>query len=159
MNKNYTIALIVIVVLGGALYFATAHKGSKQRASTNMPVGQMPMKAVEAPAVSESQQAELNRGAVEHTPTALSFTVNGGNFYFTPNTIKVKKGDTVKIIFKNDGGMHDFVIDEYHVATSRIGTGAEQTVTFVADKAGSFEYYCSVGSHRQMGMKGTLIVE
>ena len=33
------------------------------------------------------------------------------------------------------------------------------TAEFTADKVGSFEYYCSVGSHRSMGMKGVLKVE
>ena len=36
--------------------------------------------------------------------------------------------------------------------------GEEQTITFVADKTGGFEFYCSVGNHRAMGMVGTLIV-
>ena len=33
------------------------------------------------------------------------------------------------------------------------------SVTFIADQEGSFEYYCSVGNHREEGMVGTLIVE
>ncbi len=86
------------------------------------------------------------------------FIVTGANFSFTPNTISVKKGDTVKITFKNADGFHDLRIDEYGVFTQKIGAGAEEPIQFVADKAGSFEYYCSVGSHRQMGMKGTLNV-
>jgi uncharacterized cupredoxin-like copper-binding protein len=32
-------------------------------------------------------------------------------------------------------------------------------VQFVADKTGTFEFYCSVGNHRQMGMVGTLVVQ
>lgn len=87
------------------------------------------------------------------------FIVTGAKFSFTPNMIEVKKGDKVKIIFKNSDGFHDLKLDEFNVATSQIQTGAEESVEFIADKAGSFEYYCSVGSHRQMGMKGTLIVK
>ncbi|MFN2312139.1 MAG: plastocyanin/azurin family copper-binding protein, partial [Spirochaetia bacterium] len=33
-----------------------------------------------------------------------------------------------------------------------------QTVEFVADRAGSFEFYCSVPGHRQAGMYGTFVV-
>jgi len=87
------------------------------------------------------------------------FTVIGSNFAFAPNELKVKKGDTVKITFKNSGGMHDFVLDEFKAKTDIIKSGEQAEVTFIADKAGSFEYYCSVGNHRAMGMKGTLIVE
>lgn len=89
----------------------------------------------------------------------VAFTVTGNNFAFAPSTMTVKKGDTVTVTFKNSDGFHDFVIDELSGAkTSKIKGGEEETITFVADKAGSFEYYCSVGEHRAMGMVGTLIV-
>lgn len=93
------------------------------------------------------------------TGSIKTFTVEGGDFFFKPNTIKVKKGDTVKIIFQSSAGQHDFVIDEFKVRTKLIRSGESETVEFVADKTGSFEYYCSVAQHRKLGMKGTLIVE
>ncbi|MDO8493628.1 MAG: cupredoxin domain-containing protein [bacterium] len=96
--------------------------------------------------------------ATQTTSSVKEFVVTGSNFTYSPNTISVKKGDKVKIIFKNADGFHDFKIDEYGVFTQKIGAGKEETIQFVADKAGSFEYYCSIGSHRQMGMKGTLTV-
>ena len=86
------------------------------------------------------------------------FTVMGSNFAFSPSTLSVKKGDRVKITFKNEGGFHDLKIDELNVATKKIKGGAQEVVEFTADKAGSFEYYCSVGEHRAIGMKGTLTV-
>ena len=90
----------------------------------------------------------------------VSFTVNAGNFYFRPNVLRVKQGDTVELTVKNDGGVHDLKIDEFNTSTATLTkTGEMQTITFVADKKGSFEYYCSIGQHRQNGMKGTLIVE
>lgn len=87
------------------------------------------------------------------------FTVIGSNFAFAPNTLSVKKGDKVKITFVNSGGFHDLKIDELNVATKKIQGGAQEVVEFTADKIGSFEYYCSIGEHRAMGMKGTLTVE
>ncbi len=85
----------------------------------------------------------------------FSFFVNGKE---NPD-ITVKEGDIVRIEFTSDGGFHDFVIDEFSAATEKIQTGGKSTVEFVANKKGSFEYYCSVGSHREMGMKGRFIVE
>ena len=93
------------------------------------------------------------------TATTKSFTVTGANFSFTPTTLTVNKGDTVKIHFVNSGGFHDWVLDEFNVKTPTIQGGATADVQFVADKTGTFEYYCSVGDHRQMGMKGTLTVK
>lgn len=88
-----------------------------------------------------------------------TFTVTGQNFSFAPAQLKIKKGETVKIIFKNVGGTHDFVLDEFKVRTSRLQAGGEEAVIFTADKTGSFDYYCSVGTHRAMGMIGLLRVE
>ena len=70
----------------------------------------------------------------------------------------VKKGDTVRVTFTNNEGFHDWVLDEFSARTPQIGAGKNATVEFVASKTGTFEYYCSVGSHRKMGMKGTLTV-
>jgi plastocyanin len=87
------------------------------------------------------------------------FEVDGSNFTFSPKSITVKKGDKVKINFVNKDGFHDFRIDEFKVATNKINGGSSESVEFTADRSGSFEYYCSVGNHRAMGMSGKLIVE
>jgi plastocyanin len=87
------------------------------------------------------------------------FTVTGKNFEFSMGEIKVKKGDTVTINFSSTDGFHDWVVDEFDAATERVNPGSDTSVIFVADKTGTFEYYCSVGTHRQLGMVGNLIVE
>lgn len=91
-------------------------------------------------------------------PVVKTFNVTGSNFSFSPSTITVNKGDRVKIVF-NSQGTHDWVIDAFNARTSVLSAGQSQTIEFTADKTGSFEYYCSVGTHRQMGMKGTLTVK
>lgn len=85
--------------------------------------------------------------------------VEGGSFYFDPDEVTVTEGDTVKIVFTNVDGTHDWVIDEFDARTPIIQEGETSEITFVADQSGSFEYYCSVGNHREMGMVGTLVVE
>ena len=87
------------------------------------------------------------------------FMVTASNFAYDLKNIAVKKGDMVVIVFKNAEGMHDLKIDEFNASTSQLQAGGTQTIKFVADKTGTFEYYCSVGAHRAMGMKGNLIVE
>jgi plastocyanin len=105
----------------------------------------------------QSSAPEMKSG----TESAMNqkITVIGSSFKFAPSEIRVKKGDVVTINFQNSGGMHDFVIDELNIRTKRIAGGESDSVTFTADKTGAFEYYCSVGNHREMGMKGRLIVE
>lgn len=90
---------------------------------------------------------------------AKEFRVSGKNFSFTPSQIRVKQGDAVRIIFDNAEGFHDLRVEGYNVGTKQFFEGNSETIEFTADKAGSFAYYCSVGSHRQAGMQGTLIVE
>lgn len=85
--------------------------------------------------------------------------LTGKNFSFSENEIRVKKGDKVTIAFESTDGFHDWVVDEFGAATERVSTGGKTEVTFTADKEGTFEYYCSVGNHRALGMVGNLIVE
>lgn len=131
----FLISVIVIILLGGSFWMY----------KNNPPPVQLDTQSI-VPVVSDEAGVK-------------TITVTGQNFSFLPATITVQKGDRVRIIFKNSGGFHDFKIDEFNVATKQIRDGAEETIEFTADKIGSFEYYCSVGNHRAMGMKGTLIVE
>lgn len=85
--------------------------------------------------------------------------VSGVNFAFDVPEIRVKEGDTVTINFTSAEGFHDWVVDEFDAATERVRDGGQTSVTFVAGAAGTYEYYCSVGNHRALGMVGTLIVE
>ncbi len=107
-------------------------------------------------------QVSPSSGDGKTTATTASgvkeFTVTGTSFSFAPSSMTVKKGDKVKITFVNASGFHDFRLDEFKVATPKINGGEQAVVEFTADKIGTFEYYCSVGEHRAMGMKGTLTV-
>ena len=91
------------------------------------------------------------------------FMVTGENYKFMMDGIeapelKVNVGDRVKIKFTSTEGFHDWVVDEFSAATEKVREGESTSVEFIADKAGTFEYYCSVGSHRANGMFGNLIV-
>ncbi|HEY4493110.1 MAG TPA: cupredoxin domain-containing protein [Candidatus Paceibacterota bacterium] len=88
-----------------------------------------------------------------------TFTLVGKPFSYSLAEIRVKEGDRVKIVFQNEEGQHDWGVDEFAARTAVLKTGETATVEFVASKKGNFEYYCSVGQHRAMGMKGTLVVE
>ena len=96
---------------------------------------------------------------MDAAPGARMIMVSGKNFEFDKKEIRVKKGEKITIHFESADGFHDLVIDELNVRTEKLKTGGMQMVTFVADKVGTFEYYCSVGSHRANGMVGKLIVE
>lgn len=93
-------------------------------------------------------------------PESLEVTqIDAGGFYYKPNILKVKKGEKVKIEIKAVDMMHDFNIDELGIKSPIVQSGESAIVEFVADKVGEFEYYCSVGQHRNLGQVGKLIVE
>jgi len=98
---------------------------------------------------------------VEPEPVAnkRSFTIDSFIFGYSMEEIRVKQGDIVTINLTNSDGFHDWVVDEFGAATDTIQAGETTSITFVASKKGTFEYYCSVGSHRAQGMVGNLIVE
>lgn len=103
--------------------------------------------------VSTSTQVKADASGVKE------FVVSGQNFSFTPNVINVNKGDKVRIIFENTSGMHNLTIDEFGVASQTKQSPYQEILEFTASKSGSFQYYCSVGNHRAMGMVGTLNVK
>lgn len=168
MNKTALISIIVVIiliVLGVVVYSKSSPTAVVPENTTDTSMNHDEMTATTSDTTATSTTATSTGTSVGVgasvgvvTGTTRTFTVTGDNFKFSPATMTVKKGETVKIVFKNANGIHDFVIDEFKVATNKIQSGQEETVTFVANKAGSFEYYCSVGTHRQMGMKGTLTV-
>ncbi len=161
--KNILIVLITIVVVGLGTWFY--FKGS-----TNTPT---PSPAINTTQQTDSSSTSATTDTSTSSPNTINigvntavdagaakeFTITGQNFRFTPNLITVKKGDSVKINFVSNGGSHNLVIDAFHAKTDIVGSGKSASVTFTADKAGTFEYYCSVGNHRAMGMVGTIVVK
>jgi|SRR3989344_2427324 len=131
-NKIISVIVILVLVAGAFILFK-----DKSVAPTNI-------EEVRTENTEESTIRELN--------------VETNNFSFSTRVISVNKGDTVKINFKNVSGTHNFMLNEFNVATEVLKAGESETITFVADKSGTFEYYCSVGTHRQIGMAGKLIV-
>jgi len=95
----------------------------------------------------------------QKSPDAKEIEVEGSDYEFSSTKITIKKGEKTRIVFKNKDGMHDFVVDELNIRTAVIPSGSEDFVEFTADKTGTYEFYCSVGNHRAMGMKGTIIVQ
>lgn len=78
----------------------------------------------------------------------------------TNPVLEVDVGDTVTITVTNGESLeHDLAVEGYDVQTQRLmGSGTSDSITFVADEAGSFTYYCTVPGHRELGMEGLLIV-
>jgi len=137
-NKIITVVIVVVLIGGGLLLFK-----NRSVAPTEIEVnGNMPVVGSDA----------------EETEVVKEFNVDAASFSFSPSVISVERGDTVKINVKNVSGTHNFKIDEFNISSRVLNIGETETITFVANKTGTFQYYCSVGNHRAQGMIGTIVV-
>ncbi len=151
MNKTLTITIVVTLLIVGAGYLVYSNLYSwPELTNTNL-----------NPFVSNGSSSRTTPTNTETntTGTVKNFTISAENFSFSPSSITVNKGDRVRITFKNKAGTHDWRIDELGVMTQKLSGENEEVVEFIAQTAGVYEYYCSVGNHRAMGMKGTLNVQ
>jgi plastocyanin len=149
-NKTLSIVIVIILIAAGIFLFMG-------RSVAPSDINYEDVQVTAPVQVENATSTDLN--AISTEKEIKEFTVEASNFSFSPKTIRVKEGDTVRLILKNNMGTHDLKIDELGVMIPLIGAGKTSSVEFIASKSGTFEYYCSVGTHRQMGMVGSLIVE
>jgi len=87
------------------------------------------------------------------------FEIKAKKFSYTPNIIKVNKGDTVRIRLLSEDVSHGLYLDGYEVNTSS-QPGQDGNLKFIADKTGRFTFRCSVACGEfHPYMVGHLIVE
>lgn len=162
------IVALVLLLGGGTFYFFRSAEPSDDELSENADM-MMPVPGTSVvdehivmpdggDSMMDGDDSTTDSGDMMMSETK-TFKITGQNFRFLQNEIRVKMGDRVRIEFESTGGFHDFVIDAFNARTAQVNTGGKAFAEFVADKTGEFEFYCSVDSHRQMGMKGKLIVE
>lgn len=133
--KNILLSIVAgLVILAGAWFWFNSNKEAQD------------VKESGTPAVFDSGEVK-------------TFQIEASNFKYNLGEIRVKQGDKVKIVLNVREGFHDFVLDEFNVVIKSMQAGGVGEAEFVADNKGQFEYYCSVGTHRQMGMVGVLVVE
>ncbi len=159
-NKILLIVVIIIIILIGAFYIykKPSNQPITENTQVNTPVDDQSDNSVALETIN-NQAIAVAPEEIQSASEVKEFNVSGANFSFSLKEIKVKRGDKVKIVFTNNEGFHDLIIDEFKVNTGQIKASETKTVEFTADKTGIFEYYCSVGQHRANGMFGQLIVE
>ena len=153
--------VVLLLVIAGIFLFMKRGK-TEQTENTEdqaMPVNEESQEeAMKEDGVDESVVIDENSQIMEENEVRV-IDVEAGSFYYKPEAIKVKKGETVRIVMKSVSMMHNFNIDELGVKLPIVQDGETGTVEFVADKTGTFEYYCSVGNHRAQGQVGVITVE
>ena len=100
------------------------------------------------------------------------------NMRFTPSSVDVKQGETIRFVISNKGRMlHEMVIgdkktlDEHAALMLRfpnmehdepymahVPAGRQETLTWTFNRPGEFDFACLVAGHYQAGMVGKITV-
>ena len=76
-------------------------------------------------------------------PTERTIRLEAKSFEYTPPEIRVAQGDRVTLEIVSTDVVHGIYIDGYGLQTSA-DPGQTARLTFIADRAGSFRFRCSV---------------
>lgn len=161
---KYTVGVIIVIVGVVVLFFVMQNKADAPTAPADAGAGDATEAAVTDESTMEDEDETVSATVGVDSEVAVregdTVTIDmvGTNYAYDMSEVTVSEGDTVTINFTSAEGFHDIVIDEFNVASEKVTAGDSTSVTFVADTAGTYEYYCSVGNHRAQGMVGTLVV-
>lgn len=153
MNKTILIIIVIILVGIGGYFLLKGGETSAPTAAPTSAQGVAPGEVEEIIVLPEPEPEPEPAGEVKE------FTLTAKQWSFSPSTITVNKGDTVKLSITSTDVIHGLAINEFNVNV-RLPVGETKIVEFVADKTGTFSFYCSVrcGSGHS-GMRGQLIVK
>jgi len=75
--------------------------------------------------------------------TSHTFKIEASQFAYTPSELHVNPGDTVTIQLISKDVVHGLYVDGYDISIEA-DPGQTTTLSFVADKPGSFRFRCNV---------------
>ncbi len=156
------LTLMVPMILGASV--ATAHDEKHKMASAT---------------ASMSMQADAmgKPGIAKNVSRTIAITLTDA-MRFTPDTLKIKQGETVRLRITNAGKIpHEFVlgtpkeIDEHaammrampdmihtDASSARLAPGKTTDIIWQFSTPGKFLYVCLIAGHREAGMQGSVIV-
>ena len=76
-------------------------------------------------------------------PQERTFRIDARQYAYSPSELKVNAGDTVNIQLVSTDVVHGLYVDGYDISVEA-DPGQSKTLSFVADKPGSFRFRCNV---------------
>ena len=77
------------------------------------------------------------------TPQERTFRIEARQFSYSPSELSVNPGDKVTIQLVSMDVVHGLYVDGYNVSV-KADPGQTATLSFIADKSGSFRFRCNV---------------
>ncbi|HIQ12834.1 MAG TPA: cytochrome C, partial [Thermoprotei archaeon] len=146
----------------GEPHYAKIIDINKIKALEVYPVGTDPITFNKHPHAINKGEERIERTTIDGKPATIVYATLIRST-ITPDIIRVKQGDIVRIYATNvettPDATHGFSICEYNINAS-LEPGETATIEFVADKPGVYAFYCSeFCSPLHLEMAGWLIVE
>ena len=76
-------------------------------------------------------------------PQERTFQIDVRQYAYSPSELKVNAGDTVTIQLVSTDVVHGLYVDDYDISVEA-DPGQSATLTFTADKPGSFRFRCNI---------------
>src|SRR4051812_24760555 len=112
-------------------------------------------------AESESTAATTNSSGSGGGSVIKTVTVNETEYKLNPSTISLTKTGTYVFKGVNNGSVdHALEVEGNGVEeeSEEISPGSSGTLKVTLSKAGTYEIYCPIDGHKDMGMEGTITV-
>ena len=107
----------------------------------------------------KSATGAVTVSAVQWNGQVKEFNVRAFQFGYDPGVLEVSLGDKVRITAYSSDVPHGLAISQFDVNMRLLGK-SPVTAEFIADKAGTFTFYCNIPcGYGHGGMQGTLIVK
>ncbi|MBI2629438.1 cupredoxin family copper-binding protein [Candidatus Pacearchaeota archaeon] len=144
------IILIAVVLIGGlTAYILSNNTTSNSNTNTNLPYSNT------QPSTNTETNANppvTNASANPTTSTPKTYDVEIKNFAFSPSSLTIKKGDSVRWT-NRDSVEHTATSDNNAFDSSLLSN--DESFTFTFNEAGEFSYHCTPHPY----MKAKIIVE
>ncbi len=138
--------ILVIILLIGLVFIAGCGKSTTNNSRSTTA-------KVPAPGNEDVEEMIVNTGEVKE------FEIVATNWKFSPSLIEVNKGDKVELHLQSTEGTHGFALLEFDVSET-LREGEDIHVEFIADKIGTFNFFCMVPCGKgHSGMNGLLVVK
>jgi nitrous-oxide reductase len=139
------------------------HYAQMVKADKLHPIDVYPPDTDQVTGAASTWKVEGGKERIERRPDGVHVFMSAVRSHFTPDTIRVKQGETVHVHITNveqaKDATHGFALDSYGINLS-LEPGKHDNVTFVADKAGVFPMYCTeFCSALHLEMAGYFLVE
>lgn len=153
--KGFMIILILIV-LAGSFYYLRVHGqlGVLKRGLMGSPTGQTtPVKT----SSSSGNMGEVKPSEKTSTEVAKEIKVSMARLRFDPSTVTIKAGEKVKLTLFSDVS-HTYTIDRLGI-NFVVDGGQTKSFDLRVDEPGTYDVYCAIPGHKEVGMVGKLVVE